>query len=1024
MSTQNTNWAFVENFSWDSTQEERYQSIRPLHVIPVAKGEETENFVISRRIQQGVAELQRFVSNLVASAAQSKGKGFRILDIPVVVVPECRLFMLDYTRVKLTVHDTYRPYDVTANTFGTEHLSWNAVGGIKQTSHWRLCGANEVARIFGNFTINDWGTRNQKLNKDNGITCVSISRTQYYIPEQKCIGAFNGSDHLISADIYVFDIPEGRTWLECLLDWNWTPEKAGNNSPAWESLKYLWANHMIEVTGAEKGEPTIRAKDELLEAARSGKLDHIGSVSLQGEITGSEALFRKAKERLLNCDTVRADISPYDERQLEDPIRGSWELWEPDTETNRIMSVPSVVYARDPRQDIVDGGVVGIDFGTKSTVVVCLEGSDRIQPMRIGSGNYEQALSAADYENPTVMECINLERFLDAYNACRGRPLTRWDDLPISHTAFDDWNKISEAGRFSSFLSSLKQWAGSPKQGIRLRDQQEREWSLPPYLQLHDSDPDPIELYAYYIGLYINNMHRGHGQIFMEYLLSFPVTYAKTVREHILASFRRGITKSLPMAVLSDESCMEQFSVRQGVGEPAAYAACALQEYGFRPRENEQISYAIFDFGGGTADFDFGTWARAPKPSRGRSRWDYVIHHFGDGGDRFLGGENLLEMLAFHVFRRNQGTLREKRITFPCPPHCEPFPGSDALLSESQTAHTNMRILMEELRPLWENTEEELARTDGGRSALDLFPKDAREDTEREAVELIIDKQELVGLLRQRIDRGIAQFFAALYKAFGRDRVLKGELGRIYIFLAGNSSKSPILWQAFQTRIGAVSAEIRKAASEGAAPTEEAAPAEEIDTLAEDVASEGEIDEQYFMLCPPLGTEAAWAKMEELGVEPSEDEYTERPNGKTGVAFGLVQCRTGSRIKVEQEAQDENNEIRFRCWVGAQDADGCFDPVLRRDTAYQKWVEYIDAGDAFFEFYCTTLPAADQPGALPIRETKRFRKQIPKSAQNVDWNIYLRATGPLELEYTVARSQEDADVGRFQCDPVKITLQL
>jgi hypothetical protein len=31
-------------------------------------------------------------------------------------------------------------------------------------------------------------------------------------------------------------------------------------------------------------------------------------------------------------------------------------------------------------------------------------------------------------------------------------------------------------------------------------------------------------------------------------------------------------------------------------------------------------------------------------------RFDYVINHFGAGGDKYLGGENLLELLAFNIY--------------------------------------------------------------------------------------------------------------------------------------------------------------------------------------------------------------------------------------------------------------------------------------------------------------------------------------------------------------------------------------
>ena len=100
---------------------------------------------------------------------------------------------------------------------------------------------------------------------------------------------------------------------------------------------------------------------------------------------------------------------------------------------------------------------------------------------------------------------------------------------------------------------------------------------------------------------------------------------------------------------------MKGFSVNGDVSEPAAYAVCALQEYGFAPEGDDEVFYGIFDFGGGTTDFDFGLWKKSKK-----KRYDYRIENFGAGGDEFLGGENLLEMLAFDIFKENQGIMREK----------------------------------------------------------------------------------------------------------------------------------------------------------------------------------------------------------------------------------------------------------------------------------------------------------------------------------------------------------------------------
>ncbi|MHB9308589.1 hypothetical protein ACW0S9_01630, partial [Fusobacterium polymorphum] len=135
-------------------------------------------------------------------------------------------------------------------------------------------------------------------------------------------------------------------------------------------------------------------------------------------------------------------------------------------------------------------------------------------------------------------------------------------------------------------------------------DKKGKRIDLKPYIDVKKDEFDPIEYYAYYIGSYINNMFTGN--IFTKYLLSFPIKYEKEVREKILKSFEKGIKKSLPKQIQEDEKIMKKFRVKHGSNEPAAYAVCALKKLKIEPEENEKIYYGVFDFGGGTTDFDFG----------------------------------------------------------------------------------------------------------------------------------------------------------------------------------------------------------------------------------------------------------------------------------------------------------------------------------------------------------------------------------------------------------------------------------
>ena len=100
------------------------------------------------------------------------------------------------------------------------------------------------------------------------------------------------------------------------------------------------------------------------------------------------------KDKLLNCEKIRADIEPYEERLLTDPNRGHWDLWSDDMAGAYTMQMENEYVARDPRVDIRENGVIAIDFGTKSTVVVFQNDIEQSLPMALGDGKLSQGADA------------------------------------------------------------------------------------------------------------------------------------------------------------------------------------------------------------------------------------------------------------------------------------------------------------------------------------------------------------------------------------------------------------------------------------------------------------------------------------------------------------------------------------------------------------------------------------------------------------------------------------------------------
>ncbi len=304
-------------------------------------------------------------------------------------------------------------------------------------------------------------------------------------------------------------------------------------------------------------------------------------------------------------------------------------------------------YARSSLKDL-NKGVVAIDFGTKSTTASYMDKTGTYRLLSIGELVDDASLTK--FENPTIVEFRHKENFLNAYNALDHRPFTEKNDIEVAHEA--QKNAVGVKGNdLYRFFSQLKQWAGADEKQ-NFRDLIE-DFSLESFTNC--TGFNPIEIYAYYIGRSINNMHNG---VFLKYFLSYPIKYEKHQAEKIRESFERGLKKSLPRHVFDDEKTAKNFKVELRASEPCAYAISALKSYGFFKSEklDQPVYYGVFDFGGGMTDFDFGKWEKSASP-----KFLYKMTHFSSGGDKYLGGENLLELLAFEAYGQKFPNAESKR---------------------------------------------------------------------------------------------------------------------------------------------------------------------------------------------------------------------------------------------------------------------------------------------------------------------------------------------------------------------------
>ena len=822
-------------------------------------------------------------------------------------------------------------------------------------------------------------------------------------------------------------------------------------------------------------------KDKIFDAVKAGtEFDFLPDakelLSANSAVAGSD-FFNKLRDELLNGDKIRADIDPYDENILIDPNRGHWDLWDYGTNGEQAgeLKLKEGLTARDPADDI-NHGIVAIDFGTKSTVVVYENDNSQTLPLQVGSGSYGKGVKKKNFENPTVIQFINLKNFLEAYKARDGRPKTKWNDVTVSHTAFKNLTD-SDSKHYYSFLTELKHWCGS-KERIKIKDRTGVTEDLPPFLDLMEGDMNPLEYYAYYLGLYINNMLQ-EKRIFLKYIMSFPVTYDKSIRERMRRAFLRGIKKSFPTALLSNEEVMKGFKVQIGASEPAAYAITALQEYGFDPEDDEENYYSVFDFGGGTTDFDFGVLRESEM-----DRYDYELIHFGENGDRTLGGENLLKLLAFEIFKANQATLLNPKqddksvgkIPFTFAADKQDFPNSAALIKDSQEAHLNMHNLAEKLRPVWEDPDGDAAKEilAGDKGIAVTLYTDKGVQLTNVILHTVFEKGitlDLKKILRDRIEQGIENFFIAMREAFAEgvenedyDITPLDELYEMSIFLAGNSSKSTLVKEIFAEyleqpesklelespfdeegilKVGYTLKDGYVVKDTGGKCLYKIEGDEEVligliddpenliqilsavtkwdddkkpKTKLQKLLALDETELPEFKIYPTLGIDEAHAIQAERGIEVNPDDIA-APTGKTGVAFGLLRCRDSGNVKVVHITPTAD-QTPFQFYVG-RNKKRKFKPVINKNTEYGIWYDFIDAGNNFDILY------SDKPesvtGTMEVQKAKRINVTLENP--DPEARIFIRAAKSNVIEYIVAKDADDVEGSSEMSEPVPIVLE-
>lgn len=663
----------------------------------------------------------------------------------------------------------------------------------------------------------------------------------------------------------VYGVPVFR----CAFDKDWNkPVSSG------ELLKYLIKKGFLPDIQLESGSDSSVDAEEFWEYLKNW--GETGGIGIKTQTVLQKADENGKGEEKENWKSVMdyycatgfraANLERYPHSLFQ--MKGSWDLYrfvglraeELRAEDGDWYEV-SGMYARNPYEDIAsDAEYVAIDFGTTSTVAAVYQDNGAITTIPVGGGN-----GCGQVENPTILKFVDISSFLAAYEKSAFRPDTEFVQVSTSHVAKKDFETPVKDGKKNmlQYLNQLKQWINQPNRVIQLTDKND-DITLGREMDLGSLTVDPIELYAYYIGLSINDMR--WGKIYLKYLLSYSATYSEYSLEWIRSSFEKGLRKALPPEVGEKA----ELDVRLWRDEATSYAICALSNYlmtdenAYLQQELQQgVFYGVYDFGGGTLDFSFGVMTLDSETEQ------MNFMQLQRGGSSVMGCENILDELAFMLFSENEGRLTEKNIKCNIPLGADPRQYINSRIADdSEAARFNTCSLVAYLRKKWINQgKEKQADVDNPMEEddFDSFTLYGEDGTAYEwtgmkdgagngqTIQMDIKDEDIYSFFRKKVHEGIELFIDCYQKVLAREGNQKYGKSPCHVFLAGNASRASCVLELF---------------------TDE--------SLLKDCGNQ-----KSFVIHSPLS-------VEEDKISREDEIYLNAPTAKSGVAYGLLMSRPGA----------------------------------------------------------------------------------------------------------------------------------
>lgn len=466
-------------------------------------------------------------------------------------------------------------------------------------------------------------------------------------------------------------------------------------------------------------------------------------------------------------------------------------------------AAPSEVKKRDPRLDVLKHWVA-IDVGTRSTVAAIRGERGSVEHVRLGTR--APASRPSDFENPSELRFTHVGRTVKAWRDRVILPMTRWEDVQVGHAARTARIPVAPPPRHGKppvpavadpaavacclgELPLLRERI-ERREAIQLRgeaDPESTETLKPPAPAVIDEDGigahdpfDPVELYAYYLGLNINVRSRG---LVLRYALSMPTGWSDERRTSVLVAFRRGLFRSLPAGLVAYED-LEGLEVIDGGPAALAFAVHALRAFNVVPTA-VGVPICIVDAGASETGIAHGLY-RLASPEEREMGLERVIEYLPTESLGWLGGERLLHRMAAHVHLASHA-FREQRVPMEAPvaaPQSDLAAELGELAATTAEARANTVILKDLVRPILEG--DPTVRTP---VAIKLFAADGRVVE----VPVSVDREELAKSLADSFAAAggiVRESLAGAAKKIGKG---PDPYEGFHVFLGGRLSMHPAL---------------------------------------------------------------------------------------------------------------------------------------------------------------------------------------------------------------------------------------